>query len=161
MSSSSDWLNLNWSSSDQAILEERAQRLQESHRLDFGQLVPSPTHVYLTACGQRLALELARVRAVVPAGPATHLPRHGGLIGYEREVFWVDSLTRLAGLGPATGPPRQVVLLRAVRLGFWVENVDGMEMLNDPPTESVVPIQGSHLAIRRSLAEGRLLLDEP
>ena len=102
------------------------------------------------------------MRAVLPAGPATRLPGPGGLIGYEREVFWVDTLTRLAGLGPPTGPARQVVLLRAVRLGFWVESVDGMEMLVDPPTETVLPaLEGSHLVVRRSLPEGRLLLDEP
>lgn len=162
MSSSSDWLSLNWSSSDLAILEGRAARLRAEERQDFGQLVPAPTHVFLTACGRALALELTRVRAVLPAAPATRLPGERGLIGYEREIFWIDSLTRLGGLGAAAAEASHVVLLRAVRVGFWVESLDGMEMLVAPSTQGVEPtLQGSHLAVRRSLENGRLLLDEP
>jgi len=143
------------------VLEQRALRLREEQGRDFGQLVPAPTHVFLTACGRALALDLTLVRAVLPAAPATRLPGQGGLIGYEREVFWLDSLVRLAGLGPAAAEPSHVILLRSLRMGFWVESLDGMEMLVDPVTRSVLPaLQGTHLAVRRSLENARLLLDE-
>ena len=161
MSSSSDWLNFSWSSSDLEILEARARRLSQQGDGEVQELVPAPTHAFFRWGGQPLALDLGLLASVLPAARVTRLPGAGtGLVGYEREIFWVDTLSTLAGLAPGTtDESTHVMLLRSARVAFWVEELEGLEQLREEPVEAGASTRGSLLTVRRHLADGRLLVE--